>query len=173
MKKIFILNVPYYVVFFDHNGEFIHSIHENDGEYSREYFDPMFTHFGISVDTIKLSPELTHRIDVGMHADKDLWDFIEDITKEILTFQKVVDKSYRGKLVEVIIKTFIENNPFELVENSKENLQDILDLNLKFHTKVSDIEIKNGITLIQIYFDDENGNGKVVDVTITSEKTKL
>jgi hypothetical protein len=81
-KKIFIISVPYYEAFFDQDGIYIKSIHENDAEY-REYFDGLFGHFGIEVERFKLSRELSHRIDVGMYSDKGLSDFILDIKKEI------------------------------------------------------------------------------------------
>ena len=82
-KKMFIVGVPNCDAFFDQDGIYIKSIHDNDGEYRSEYFDGLFRHFGIEVERFKLSEELDHRIDVGMYADKELSDFLLDIKKEI------------------------------------------------------------------------------------------
>jgi hypothetical protein len=78
------------------------------------------------------------------------------------------NKSYRGMLVEVIVKSIIEENLFESVDGLKEILQERLDLNLKFETNVSDVENKNGHTFCQISFGDESGVIRVIDFTITS-----
>lgn len=77
------------------------------------------------------------------------------------------EKSYRGMLVEVIVKSFIEENLFESVDDLKQILQDQLNLNLKFETNVSNIETKNGQTFGKISFDDESGIVRVIDFTIT------
>jgi predicted RecB family endonuclease len=71
-------------------------------------------------------------------------------------------------LVEVIVKSFITDYLFDSVDGLKEILQDKLDLNLKFNTKVSEIENKNKHTFCKISFEDENGEVKVIDFTITS-----
>jgi hypothetical protein len=77
------------------------------------------------------------------------------------------EKSYRGMLVEVIVKSFITDYHFGLNDGLKEILQEKLDLNLKFDTKVSEIENKNEHTFGGISFKDENGVGRVIDFTIT------
>ena len=77
------------------------------------------------------------------------------------------EKSYRGMLVEVIVKSFIKENSFEWVDNLKEILQERLSLNLKFETNVSDIENRNGHTFGEISFEDENSIVRVIDFTIT------
>lgn len=77
------------------------------------------------------------------------------------------EKTYRGMLVEVIVKSFIEENLFESVDDLKEILQERLNLNLKFETNVSDIENKNEHTFGKISFEDENGIVRVIDFTIT------
>ncbi len=77
------------------------------------------------------------------------------------------NKSYRGMLVEVIVKSFIEENLFESVDDLKENLQERLNLNLKFETNVFDIETKNGHTFGKIFFECENGIVRVMDFIIT------
>lgn len=77
------------------------------------------------------------------------------------------NKSYRGMLVKVIVKSFIEENLFELVDDLKEILQERLNLNLKFETNIFDIETKNGQTFGKISFEDENGRVRVIDFTIT------
>lgn len=80
---------------------------------------------------------------------------------------KLENKSCRGMLVEVIVKSFIEENLFEPVDGLKEILQERLNLNLKFETNVSVIENKNEHTFGTIYFEDENGIVRVIDFTIT------
>ena len=77
------------------------------------------------------------------------------------------EKSYRGMLVEVIVKSLIEENTFEPVDELKEILQEKLDLNLKFDTNVSEIETKNEHTFGKISFEDENGVVRIIDFTIT------
>lgn len=76
------------------------------------------------------------------------------------------NRSYRGMLVGVIVKSFIKENLFEPVDGLKEILQERLNLNLKFETNVSDIETKNGQTFGKISFEDENGVVRVIDFTI-------
>lgn len=81
-KKMYIVSVPNYDAFFDQDGVYIKSVHDGDG-YFCEYFNRLFDHFGIDVERISLSKNLSHKIDVGMHADKELSDFLLDIKKEI------------------------------------------------------------------------------------------
>jgi hypothetical protein len=78
------------------------------------------------------------------------------------------NKSYRGMLVEVIVKSFITDYLFDSKDGLKEILQEKLDLNLMFDTKVSEIETKNEHTFGKISFEDENGLIKVIDFTIIS-----
>ena len=53
---------------------------------------------------------------------------------------KIENRSHRGMLVEVEVKSFIEENLFGPVDDLKEILQDRLNSNLKFETNVSDSE---------------------------------
>lgn len=76
------------------------------------------------------------------------------------------NKSYRGLLVEIIVKSFIEQHLFDEVDYLKEILQERLNLNLKFETNVSDTQSKNGQTFGNISFEDENGLVKVIHFTI-------
>jgi hypothetical protein len=78
------------------------------------------------------------------------------------------NKSYRGMLVEIIVKSFTEHYLFDVVDNLKEIFQERLKSNLKFETNVSNIETKNGQTFGKISFEDENGLIKVLDFTIIS-----
>ncbi len=55
------------------------------------------------------------------------------------------NKSYRGMLIEVLIKSFSESYLFDVSTNLQENLQELLYLNLRFETEVS-IETKNELT---------------------------
>lgn len=76
------------------------------------------------------------------------------------------NKSCRGMLVEVIVKHFIKDYLFDSIDGLKEILQERLNSNLKFETKVSDIETKDGNNFCKISFEDENGKVRVVDFTI-------
>jgi hypothetical protein len=78
------------------------------------------------------------------------------------------NKSYRGMLVEIIVKSFTEQHLFDEVDYLKEILQERLNLNLKFETNVSDTQSKNGQTFGNISFEDENGLVKVIHFTIIS-----
>jgi hypothetical protein len=75
-------------------------------------------------------------------------------------------KSYRGKLVEVVVKYFFVDNSLESTDNLKAVLQGKLDSNLKFETIVSEVENKNGLTYGQISFKDEDDSVKVSDFTV-------
>ena len=55
---------------------------------------------------------------------------------------EIENKSYRGMLVEVIVKSFIEENTFDPVDGLKEILQKRLSSNLRFETNVSEVENK-------------------------------
>jgi hypothetical protein len=77
------------------------------------------------------------------------------------------NKSIRGMLVEVIVKSFVTDYLFDSVDGLKEILQEKLDLNLKFDTMISEIETKNGHSFGKISFEDENGEVRVIDFTIT------
>ena len=50
---------------------------------------------------------------------------------------EIENKSYRGMLVEVIVKSFIEENTFDPVDGLKEILQKRLSSNLRFETNLS------------------------------------
>ena len=76
-------------------------------------------------------------------------------------------KNYRAYLVKTIIKSFVEGHLFDHVSNIKQELQNILNSNLKFETKVSDFEIKNDCVFSHVSFEDEIGDTRVVDVVIT------
>lgn len=80
------------------------------------------------------------------------------------------NKSYRGMLIEVTVKSFIKDYAFNSKDGLKEILQDKLNLNLKFETSTSEIEVeeKNGFTYGEIYFKDEDGTPRVLDFTIMS-----
>ena len=80
---------------------------------------------------------------------------------------EIENKSYRGMLVEVIVKSLIKENTFETVDGLKEILQKRLNSNLRFETNVSEIQNKNEHTFGKISFDDENGVVRIIDFTIT------
>jgi hypothetical protein len=82
------------------------------------------------------------------------------------------NKSYRSKLVKTIVESFIEEHLFDHTCNVKQELQNMLDSNLKFETKASDFENKNDFNFGEISFKDENGKTRVVHVTITQNNQK-
>jgi len=82
-----------------------------------------------------------------------------------------LDKNYRGLLVEVIIKSYIEENLFEFIgDNLQNGLQLKLDSNLKFKSIVSDIETRNGSrngsTFGEIYIENEDESTLVKEFRI-------
>jgi hypothetical protein len=94
------------------------------------------------------------------------------------------NKSYRSKLVKTIVESFIEEHLFDQTCNVKQELQNMLDSNLKFETKASnfetkldsnlkfetkasDFQTKNEYNFGEISFKDENGTTRAVHVTIT------
>jgi len=77
-----------------------------------------------------------------------------------------LDKNYRGLLVEVIIKSYIEENLFEFIgDNLQNGLQLKLDSNLKFKSIVS-IETRNGSTFGEIYIENEDESTLVKEFRI-------
>ena len=112
--------------------------------------------FGICVD-----PVIHQKMEDEMINKSRL---IETLLKEHYGKQK----SYRGMLVEIVVKYFIQEHLFDFVDGLEENLQELLNLNLKFETNVLDVEIKNGHTFGKIHFNDENNIVKTIDFTITS-----
>jgi|TARA_R110000782_G_scaffold248218_1_gene335141 hypothetical protein len=73
----------------------------------------------------------------------------------------------RGMLVQGIVKPFITDCLFDSIDGLQEKLQEKLDLNLKFVTKVSEIETKNENTFGKISFEDEDGVVKVIEFNVT------
>jgi len=77
------------------------------------------------------------------------------------------NKSNNGKLIEEIITNYVNENIFESTTEFKESLQETLNSRLEFTTKVNNIENKNGFSIGNIQFENENGVNSVVDFTIT------
>ena len=76
--------------------------------------------FGICVD-----PVIHQKMEDEMINKSRL---IETLLKEHYGKQK----SYRGMLVEIVVKSFIKEHLFDFVDGLEENLQELLNLNLKF-----------------------------------------
>jgi len=83
---------------------------------------------------------------------------------------EIEEKSYRGMLVQIIIKTFSEECLVDELDNLKETLQDQLQdrltSNLKFEANVSKVEFKNGQIFGEVNFEDENNTKKMTYFTI-------
>jgi hypothetical protein len=77
------------------------------------------------------------------------------------------NKSNNGKLIEEIITNYINENRFEATTEFKESLQETLNSKLEFATKVNNIENKNGFSVGNVQFENENGINSVMDFTIT------
>ena len=83
------------------------------------------------------------------------------------------NKSNRGKLIEEVIRNYVNENIFEPTTEFKESLQDNLSSILKFETKVNDIESKNGFVFGTVHFTNEDGFNSVINFTITYNGTKI
>ncbi len=83
------------------------------------------------------------------------------------------EKSHKGKLIEEVVTNYVNENIFELNTEFKELLQENLNSKLKFVTKVMNIENKNGFTIGNIQFENENGVAIVMDFTIISNNEKI
>ncbi len=79
----------------------------------------------------------------------------------------ILENSYRGILIGYILEFFITERLFESIESSelRKIIQEKLDLALKFTTRVSEINTKNNSSM-QIYFEGESGEIRVLDYTI-------
>lgn len=56
----------------------------------------------------------------------------------------IENRTLEGKLIEVIITTFVNKHIWTQMSNVKEMLQQDLDATLKFYTRVSDVTIQPG-----------------------------
>lgn len=81
------------------------------------------------------------------------------------------NKTYRGMLIDVILTSIINDSLFDIVDGLKENIQEKLNLNLKFETNVSDIETIKGYSVGQITFEDEFGEMRVINYTLDGNDT--
>ena len=80
-------------------------------------------------------------------------------------------KSNNGKLIEEIITNYVNKNIFEPTTEFKESLQETLNSTLEFATKVNNIENKNGFSIGNVQFENENGVNSVMDFTIAYNET--
>jgi hypothetical protein len=76
------------------------------------------------------------------------------------------NKSNNGKLIEEIITNYVNKNIFEPTTEFKESLQKTLNSTLKFATKVNSVENKNGLSIGNVEFENENGINSIIDFTI-------
>jgi len=76
------------------------------------------------------------------------------------------NKSNNGKLIEEIITNYVNENIFEPTTEFKESLQETLNSTLEFATKVNNIENKNGFSIGNVEFENENGINSIIDFTI-------
>ncbi len=82
------------------------------------------------------------------------------------------NKSNNGKLIEEIITNYVNKNIFEPTTEFKESLQKTLNSTLKFATKVNSVENKNGFSIGNVEFENENGINSIIDFTIVhNDKT--
>jgi hypothetical protein len=83
------------------------------------------------------------------------------------------NKSNNGKLIEEIITNYVNKNIFESTTEFKESLQETLNSTLEFTTKVTNIENKNGFSIGNVQFENENGINSVIDFTIVSNNKTI
>ena len=76
------------------------------------------------------------------------------------------NKSNNGKLIEEIITNYVNKNIFEPTTEFKESLQKTLNSTLKFATKVNSVENKNGFSIGNVEFENENDINSIIDFTI-------
>jgi hypothetical protein len=78
--------------------------------------------------------------------------------------------SYRGKLVKIITEEIIKDYLFESYHKLPElvkKLQEKLNENFKFTTRVHEFKGNDNFVFGQISFADETGRVRVVDITVT------
>ena len=75
-------------------------------------------------------------------------------------------KTYRRKLIETIVSPITEDYLFDNPNGLKKDLQEKLDLNFKFKTMVSDINENNGKSFFQVFFEEEDGTKRSLDINI-------
>ena len=85
-------------------------------------------------------------------------------------------KSLRGKLIEDITKHYLQNQAFDYVVELQRNLQNFLNSNLTFETKVSVITVNKSsvcedMTSGNIYFKDENNIESSISFTVLTHRT--
>lgn len=78
-------------------------------------------------------------------------------------------KDYRGVLIKTVISTFTDS--YLSANEFKEQLQEKLNLNLKFKTTVSDMESKNDYLFGNVYFECEDDVIRVIGFSKTIIKT--
>lgn len=82
-------------------------------------------------------------------------------------------KNYRVKLIETIVKPITEDYLFNYPDELKKELQEKLDLNFKFKTVVSDVNENDGKSFFQVYFEEEDGTKKSLDINIVRTGTNI
>lgn len=80
------------------------------------------------------------------------------------------NKSLRGKLVSLITESVATNHLFGDTNEVKNILQESLDMNLGFTTKVLDIRTVDSMIMGDVYFEDEKEVMSVINFTIFPNK---
>ena len=83
------------------------------------------------------------------------------------------NRTYRGKLIEVVIKTITSKKHPVIMNKIKDSLSEKLNSNLKFKTTISNVKIEEGKACGTIAFNDENNSLRIVDFYINPEYFKL
>lgn len=87
---------------------------------------------------------------------------------------EIKNKSYRAKLVKVVTKAFVKENLFEPISDFQENLQNRLNSELRFETKVRNIEsYKNNCQTGLITFENEWGTKMNIEFSIINSPISL
>jgi hypothetical protein len=70
-NTLFVFSAAFGQIFWDENNTIITAIHENDGNFRKEYMEDLFTHFGITVKMVKERPKwLTDEILIEYGVDE-------------------------------------------------------------------------------------------------------
>jgi hypothetical protein len=71
---LWIARIPYYEVFFDHTGNYITQVHENDASFRDEYHSGLLENFGIQVRRFDIPAKTYGKIEASIEESGDLDD---------------------------------------------------------------------------------------------------
>jgi hypothetical protein len=83
-------------------------------------------------------------------------------------------KSTRGKMINLLLKPYLRSILFSNMDSNevKIEIENLMESNFNFTTKITEIKMINGAFMGQIYFDD-NGVFKLIDFHVEQENQLL